>query len=198
MKRIVSEQTSLHDLGMSVEIILAGDNHVEVEPEAKVNRNEQYLRYDFATKIMDAYGDDLLAAYRVIEELEAENEALQEEVKQATDAANKASKQVRSVLAKEKEVQAAETLLAKFENQMSTFAKDKQMDKETIEALRTQVSELMELKETVPQLEEAVNAVLANLKMYMDEEGIETSMFEDEDDYFEDDYFEDDYLDDAE
>jgi len=88
-------------------------------------------------------------------------------------------------------VQAAETLLAKFENQMSTFAKDKQMDKETIEALRTQVSELMELKETVPQLEEAVNTVLANLKMYMDEEGIETSMFEDEDDYFEDDYLDD-------
>lgn len=191
MKRIVSEQTSLHDLGMSVETILAGDNHVEVEPEAKVNRKEQYLRYDFATKVMDAYGDDLLAAYRVIEELEAENEALQEEVKQATDAANKASKQVRSVLAKEKEVQAAETLLAKFEHQMSTFAKDKQMDKETIEALRTQVSELMELKETVPQLEEAVNTVLANLKMYMDEEGIETSMFEDEDDYFEDDYLDD-------
>lgn len=191
MKRIVSEQTSLHDLGMSVETILAGDNHVEVEPEAKVNRKEQYLRYDFTTKVMDAYGDDLLAAYRVIEELEAENEALQEEVKQATDAANKASKQVRSVLAKEKEVQAAETLLAKFENQMSTFAKDKQMDKETIEALRTQVSELMELKETVPQLEEAVNTVLANLKMYMDEEGIETSMFEDEDDYFEDDYLDD-------
>ena len=196
MKRIVSEQTSLHELGMSVEIILAGDNHVEVEPEAKVDRKEPYLRYDFATKIMDAYGDDLLAAYRVIEELEAENEALQEEVKQATDAANKASKQVRSVLAKEKEVQAAETLLAKFENQMSTFAKDKQMDKETIEALRTQVSELMELKETVPQLEEAVNTVIANLKMYMDEEGIETSMFEDEDDYFEDDYFEDDYFED--
>lgn len=191
MKRIVSEQTSLHDLGMSVETILAGDNHVEVEPEAKVNRKERYLRYDFATKIMDAYGDDLLAAYRVIEELEAENEALQEELKQATDAANKASEQVRSVLAKEKEVQAAETMLAKFESQMSTFAKDKQMDKETIEALRTQVSELMELKETVPQLEEAVNTVLANLKMYMDEEGIETSMFEDEDDYFEDDYLDD-------
>lgn len=188
MKRIVSEQTSLQELGLSVEMILAGDNHVEVDPEPKPNRKEQYLRYDFATRIMDAYGDDLLAAYRVIEELEEENASLQAELEQATDAANKASKQVRSVLAKEKEVQEAETLLAKFENQMSTFAKDKQMDKETIEALRQQVSELMELKETVPQLEDAVNTVLANLKMYLDEEGLEISDLDD-------DYLDDDYLD---
>lgn len=193
MKRIVSEQTSLQELGLSVEMILAGDNHVEVDPEPKPNRKEQYLRYDFATRIMDAYGDDLLAAYRVIEELEEENASLQAELEQATDAANKASKQVRSVLAKEKEVQEAETLLAKFENQMSTFAKDKQMDKETIEALRQQVSELMELKETVPQLEDAVNTVLANLKMYLDEEGLEISDLDD--DYLDDTYLDDDYLD---
>lgn len=191
MKRIVSDQTSLQELGMSVEMILAGDNHVEVEPEPKLKRKEQYLRYDFATKIMDAYGDDLLAAYRAIEELEEENASLQTELKQATDAANKASKQVRSVLAKEKEVQAAENLLAKFENQMSTFAKDKQMDKETIEALRQQVAELMELKETVPQLEDAVNTVLANLKLYMDEEGIEISDLDDDD--FDDTYLDDEY-----
>lgn len=193
MKRIVSEQTSLQELGLSVEMILAGDNHVEVDPEPKPNRKEQYLRYDFATRIMDAYGDDLLAAYRVIEELEEENASLQAELEQATDAANKASKQVRSILAKEKEVQEAETLLAKFENQMSTFAKDKQMDKETIEALRQQVSELMELKETVPQLEDAVNTVLANLKMYLDEEGLEISDLDD--DYLDDTYLDDDYLD---
>lgn len=193
MKRIVSEQTSLQELGLSVEMILAGDNHVEVDPEPKPNRKEQYLRYDFATRIMDAYGDDLLAAYRVIEELEEENASLQAELEQATDAANKASKQVRSVLAKEKEVQEAETLLAKFENQMSTFAKDKQMDKETIEALRQQVSELMELKETVPQLEDAVNTVLANLKMYLDEEGLEISDLDA--DYLDDTYLDDDYLD---
>lgn len=193
MKRIVSEQTSLQELGLSVEMILAGDNHVEVDPEPKPNRKEQYLRYDFATRIMDAYGDDLLAAYRVIEELEEENASLQAELEQATDAANKASKQVRSVLAKEKEVQEAETLLAKFENQMSTFAKDKQMDKETIEALRQQVSELMDLKETVPQLEDAVNTVLANLKMYLDEEGLEISDLDD--DYLDDTYLDDDYLD---
>ena len=74
---------------------------------------------------------------------------------------------------------------------MSTFAKDKQMDKETIEALRQQVAELMELKETVPQLEDAVNTVLANLKLYMDEEGIEISDLDDDD--FDDTYLDDEY-----
>jgi chromosome segregation ATPase len=185
MKRIVSEQTSLQELGMSVDMILAGDNHVEVEPEPKPNRKEKYLRYDFATKIMDAYGDDLLNAYRVIEELEAENESLQEQLETATEAANKSAKQVRSMLAKDKDIREAEALLAKFENQMALFAKDKQMDKETIQALQEQVSELIALKETVPQLEEAVNQVLANLQMYLEEEGIEMGDLDDDYDEYE-------------
>ena len=61
--------------------------------------------------------------------------------------------------------------------------------------LKGQVSELNHLKETVPQLEADVNQVLANLRMYLEEEGIPLSpdTYEGSDDYgdYEDGYDDD-------
>ena len=164
-------ETALSEYGMTPDVILGGEQ-IEFDPEAKVNaRKEKYVLYDFAKKLVDAY--------RTIEELEGQNTDLSTQASEAADAANKSSDQVRRVLAKNQEFQAAEQMLAKVEQQLDTFARDKKMDEETIQGLRSQVenlkgqvTELNHLKETVPQLEADVNQVLADLRSYMEEEGI--------------------------
>lgn len=172
-------ETALSEYGMTPDVILGGEQ-IEFDPEAKVNaRKEKYVLYDFAKKLVDACISDLVDAYRTIEELEGQNTDLSTQASEAADAANKSSDQVRRVLAKNQEFQAAEQMLAKVEQQLDTFARDKKMDEETIQGLRSQVenlkgqvTELNHLKETVPQLEADVNRVLADLRSYMEEEGI--------------------------
>lgn len=172
-------ETALSEYGMTPDVILGGEQ-IEFDPEAKVNaRKEKYVLYDFAKKLVDACISDLVDAYRTIEELEGQNTDLSTQALEAADAANKSSDQVRRVLAKNQEFQAAEQMLAKVEQQLDTFARDKKMDEETIQGLRSQVenlkgqvTELNHLKETVPQLEADVNQVLADLRSYMEEEGI--------------------------
>lgn len=172
-------ETALSEYGMTPDVILGGEQ-IEFDPEAKVNaRKEKYVLYDFAKKLVDACISDLVDAYRTIEELEGQNTDLSTQASEAADAANKSSDQVRRVLARNKEFQAAEQMLAKVEQQLDTFARDKKMDEETIQGLRSQVenlkgqvTELNHLKETVPQLEADVNQVLADLRSYMEEEGI--------------------------
>lgn len=172
-------ETALSEYGMTPDVILGGEQ-IEFDPEAKVNaRKEKYVLYDFAKKLVDACISDLVDAYRTIEELEGKNTDLSTQASEAADAANKSSDQVRRVLAKNQEFQAAEQMLAKVEQQLDTFARDKKMDEETIQGLRSQVenlkgqvTELNHLKETVPQLEADVNQVLADLRSYMEEEGI--------------------------
>lgn len=172
-------ETALSEYGMTPDVILGGEQ-IEFDPEAKVNaRKEKYVLYDFAKKLVDACISDLVDAYRIIEELEGQNTDLSTQASEAADAANKSSDQVRRVLAKNQEFQAAEQMLAKVEQQLDTFARDKKMDEETIQGLRSQVenlkgqvTELNHLKETVPQLEADVNQVLADLRSYMEEEGI--------------------------
>lgn len=172
-------ETALSEYGMTPDVILGGEQ-IEFDPEAKVMpRKEKYVLYDFAKKLVDACISDLVDAYRTIEELEGQNTDLSTQASEAADAANKSSDQVRRVLAKNQEFQAAEQMLAKVEQQLDTFARDKKMDEETIQGLRSQVenlkgqvTELNHLKETVPQLEADVNQVLADLRSYMEEEGI--------------------------
>lgn len=172
-------ETALSEYGMTPDVILGGEQ-IEFDPEAKVNaRKEKYVLYDFAKKLVDACISDLVDAYRTIEELEGQNTDLSTQASEAAEAANKSSDQVRRVLAKNQEFQAAEQMLAKVEQQLDTFARDKKMDEETIQGLRSQVenlkgqvTELNHLKETVPQLEADVNQVLADLRSYMEEEGI--------------------------
>lgn len=172
-------ETALSEYGMTPDVILGGEQ-IEFDPEAKVNaRKEKYVLYDFAKKLVDACISDLVDAYRTIEELEGQNTDLSTQASEAADAANKSSDQVRRVLAKNQEFQAAEQMLAKVEQQLDTFARDKKMDEEAIQGLRSQVenlkgqvTELNHLKETVPQLEADVNQVLADLRSYMEEEGI--------------------------
>lgn len=172
-------ETALSEYGMTPDVILGGEQ-IEFDPEAKVNaRKEKYVLYDFAKKLVDACISDLVDAYRTIEELEGQNTDLSTQASEAADAANKSSDQVRRVLAKNQEFQAAEQMLAKVEQQLDTFARDKKMDEETIQGLHSQVenlkgqvTELNHLKETVPQLEADVNQVLADLRSYMEEEGI--------------------------
>lgn len=172
-------ETALSEYGMTPDVILGGEQ-IEFDPETKVNaRKEKYVLYDFAKKLVDACISDLVDAYRTIEELEGQNTDLSTQASEAADAANKSSDQVRRVLAKNQEFQAAEQMLAKVEQQLDTFARDKKMDEETIQGLRSQVenlkgqvTELNHLKETVPQLEADVNQVLADLRSYMEEEGI--------------------------
>lgn len=183
-------ETALSEYGMTPDVILGGEQ-IEFDPEAKVNaRKEKYVLYDFAKKLVDACISDLVDAYRTIEELEGQNTDLSTQASEAADAANKSSDQVRRVLAKNQEFQAAEQMLAKVEQQLDTFARDKKMDEETIQGLRSQVenlkgqvTELNHLKETVPQLEADVNQVLADLRSYMEEEGIPVDDMVPEDGY---------------
>lgn len=183
-------ETALSEYGMTPDVILGGEQ-IEFDPEAKVNaRKEKYVLYDFAKKLVDACISDLVDAYRTIEELEGQNTDLSTQASEAADAANKSSDQVRRVLAKNQEFQAAEQMLAKVEQQLDTFARDKKMDEETIQGLRSQVenlkgqvTELNHLKETVPQLEADVNQVLADLRSYMEEEGIPVDDMAPEDGY---------------
>lgn len=183
-------ETALSEYGMTPDVILGGEQ-IEFDPEAKVNaRKEKYVLYDFAKKLVDACISDLVDAYRTIEELEGQNNDLSTQASEAADAANKSSDQVRRVLAKNQEFQAAEQMLAKVEQQLDTFARDKKMDEETIQGLRSQVenlkgqvTELNHLKETVPQLEADVNQVLADLRSYMEEEGIPVDDMAPEDGY---------------
>lgn len=183
-------ETALSEYGMTPDVILGGEQ-IEFDPEAKVNaRKEKYVLYDFAKKLVDACISDLVDAYRTIEELEGQNTDLSTQASEAADAANKSSDQVRRVLAKNQEFQAAEQMLAKVEQQLDTFARDKKMDEETIQGLRSQVenlkgqvTELNHLKETVPQLEADVNQVLADLRSYMEEEGIPVDDMVSEEEY---------------
>lgn len=187
MKTITQDSTSLHEFGLTLDLILSGEK-CEFDPETKVNaRKEKYVLHEFATRLVDAYADDLLAAYRAVEELEAENERLAGELADTASAAEKAGGQLNKVLAGEKEFAGAEKLLAKFEQQLETLIKDKKVDKTTIENLKGQVAELAELRETVPQLEAEVNEVLDNLRSYFEDEGIEIPDYDGE---YDDDYVE--------
>lgn len=179
MRSIEHEATSLNEFGLSVDMIMTGEK-IEFDPVKKLNKREEYVPSDFTTKIVDAYAEDLLAAYRVIESLEEENEALAQMKEEAETAAETANSQVKKLLEGERELANAEKLLAKFEQQMETLAKGKEMDRTMIQQLKAQVSELIVLRDTVPQLEAEVNQILENLRSYFAEEGIP---MEDDDDY---------------
>ena len=182
MNQITADTTSLNEFGLTPELILQGER-AEFDPEAKPNpKKATYVRYDFAMKLIDAYADDLLQAYRKIDELEMQIVELGDENEKTTEAANKAAGQVKDMLKSEQEFADAEKLLAKFEQQLEQLAQDKEMDKSTIEKLQVEVNELVELRDTVPQLEQDVNNVLANLKTYFDEEGIVLPDVDDDDD----------------
>lgn len=173
MNQITADITSLNEFGLTPELILQGER-AEFDPEAKPNpKKATYVRYDFATKLVGAYADDLLQAYQKINELEMQITNLQDEVGKATETANKAAGQVKDMLKGDQEFADAEKLLAKFEQQLEQLAQDKELDKSTIQELQKEVEELDNLRKTVPQLEQDVNTVLANLKSYFDEEGIE-------------------------
>lgn len=186
-------ETALSGYGLTPELLMNGEQ-IEFDAEAKTNRKNQYVLYDFAKKLVEACTGDLAAAYRAIEELEAQNAELEAQASEAAEAANTSNDQIRKVLGKEKDFQAAERMLAKVEQQLDTFAKDKQADQQTITALRGQVIELkgqvtelqqMEdelntLRETVPQLEADVNQVLENLQANMEAEGIPIDDFMDD------------------
>ena len=183
MRAITPEQTSLSELGMTLDIVLSGEK-VDFDPETKINkRANDYVLLDFAKKVADAYADDLLAAYRAIEELEQEVDQLREELGETAQAAETSAGQAKQLLKGEQEFADAEKLLAKFEQQLEAFAADKRIDKETIEKLNRQVRELKELGEKVPQLEADVNEVLANLRSYFEEEGISMPDPGEDDDY---------------
>lgn len=175
MKSITADMTSLHGFDMDPDLILSGER-AEFDPEPKPSRKEAYVRHEFAKKLVDAYADDLLLAYRTIEELEAENEALKAEAEEQAKAAEASASQVRQLLKGEQGLADAEKLLAKFEHQLEALANDKRTDKSTIQELSAQVNELLALKETVPQLEEDVNTVLENLRSYFSEAGIDLDM----------------------
>lgn len=171
MRSIEHEATSLNEFGLSVDRIMTGDK-IEFDPVKKINKREDYVPSDFATKIVDAYAEDLLAAYRVIEALEEENATLAQIKEEAETAAETANGQVKKLLEGERELANAEKLLAKFEQQMETLAKGKEMDRTMIQQLKAQVNELIGLRDTVPQLEAEVNQILENLRSYFAEEGI--------------------------
>lgn len=172
MERISAENTSLNEFGLTPEIILSGER-AEFDPEAKPNpRKNTYVRHDFAEKLVGAYADDLVAAYRVIEELESEVDELKATLSETSQAAETSTKQVRQMLKDDKEFAEAEKLLATFENQLETLMKNKEMDKETIANLNSQIAELIEFRDTVPQLKADVEVVLNNLRSYFEEEGI--------------------------
>lgn len=172
MRTIEQETTALNEYGLGLDLILSGEK-AEIDPETKINaKKNKYILHDVATKIIDAYAEDLLTAYRAIEELEGEIDRLSADLDETSKAVQTSNGQVKKLLAGEQELANAEKLLAKFEQQMDTLAKGKEMDKTVINNLTAQVNELIELRDTVPQLEADVNAVLENLRTYFEEEGI--------------------------
>lgn len=181
MTRIDPESTVLSKYGLTVDAILDGDA-ADFDPEKKLNRKGSYVQYDFAKAIVGAYADDLLQAYRVIEELEAELAEVTGNLESVSGQAQKASTQVKRMLAGDQKFADAEKLLAKFESQMELLAKDKQVDQATITKLRTEVSELITLRDEVPKLRADVDAVLTNLQSYFEEADIPIP-FDDSDDW---------------
>lgn len=172
MERITADMTTLNEFGMTPEMILGGER-AEIDPEPKTDKKTSYIRYDFATKLVDAYADDLLLAYRTVQEMEAEVTRLTQELSQAQSEAASSKDQAQRLLSGESSFAEAEKLLATFEQQLESLAASKQADESMIENLSAQVQELIELRDTVPQLKEDVNAVLNNLRSYFEEEGIE-------------------------
>lgn len=190
MNRITADMTALGELNpeLTPDVILSGER-IEFDPEAKLNKKIDYVQFDFAVKIVNAYADDLLSAYRAIEELERENDELRGQLAEARKAAQESGAQVKQMLSGDKKFADAEKLLARFEQQLDILAKDKQADKSTIANLSSQVRELAQLRDTVPQLEADVNAVLDHLRSYFAEEGMDIPDFAAEyDDDYGDDY----------
>lgn len=173
MERITAEMTALNETfkGFTPDAILGGER-LEYEPAAKVTRKDDYVLYDFAVSMTDACVSDLAAAYRTIGEMENEIADLKAQLSEASVRAENSAGQVQKVLAGQEEFKDAERLLATFEEQLDMLANDKQADKALIADLNAQVQELLDLKDTVPQLEADVNAVLANLRTYFEDEGI--------------------------
>lgn len=172
MERITADMTSLSEFKMTPELILDGER-AEFDPEQKIAKHVDYVRYDFMKKLVGAYADDLLNAYRTVEGLEAENEKLSQELLAAQENAAASAEQVKRMLDGEASFSEAEKLLATFEQQLETLAANKKADEATIKDLRAKVQELIKLEKTVPQLKEDVTAVLNNLRSYFAEEGIE-------------------------
>lgn len=172
MNRITDAQTVLSEYGLSIEQILAGEG-VDFDPETRLNKKVSYVQYDFAKKVIDACLSDLEAAYRAIEDLEATLSETSEQLASTEDAAKSATGQVKRMLTGEDRFAKAEQLLAKFESQFEQLQRDKQVDLSTIKKLRKEVGELIELKETVPQLKSDVEAVLENLENHLRDAGVD-------------------------
>lgn len=186
MKSISQENTGLHKYGLDFPAIMDGDL-LEFDPvKLGAFPKGNYVDHAFASKIVETYAHDLLDAYKMIENLEAQVESLGGELKEANDAASASNAQVEQLLDGTKELQESEELLAQCESQMEAFLSKINEDDTVIRQLREQVAELNHLKETVPQLEADVNHVLENLQRHMEEEGVEffgDSTVPDEDSY---------------
>lgn len=178
MSEFKPENTELTELGLTHELIMTGER-IELDPETKIKRKEKYVRMDFITKIIDAYADDLLAAYKHIESLTEQYEDVQTQLENVTDEATKSTTQLKQILASDAQFTKAEQLLATLEKRIETFVKTKKVDDATIQQLneqvsqlKTQVTEFKQSQDTVEQLKADVELVLENFQRSMEEAGI--------------------------
>lgn len=184
MTRIETESTALWELGkMTPDMILDGER-AELDPlePKKINaRKGQYVDLNFVKKVIDAYADDLLQAYRTIQSLEEELSEAKGQSEVAVKRADTAAKQVQDMMRGDAEFQKAEQILATFEQQLETLASQKAADAAMITDLQGQLQSLLPLQDEVPRMRQDVQTVIDNLRGYFEEEGLEIpEVFEEE------------------
>lgn len=165
-------ETELSKYDISVDMILDGEP-IELEPEKKIKKKESYLRFELAQDVVNSCVNDLHVAYTYINELEAKNKQLEEEVQDISASLKTSSDQLKTILASEEGFEQAEALLTTFEQQMDVLVKDKAANVKKIQTLTNeiekQVEELQTLREVAPRLKATVEELLEKVKGYFEE-----------------------------
>lgn len=186
----IYDNTQLTEMGLTHDLIMQGET-IEVDPEVKLNKKEKYVRHDFISKVLEAYGADLHEAYTDIVSLEERITELETQLKETTDNANKSTNDLRRVLSSEQEFSEAEKILAHLESQMSLcekqiadYKESKTTDAQTIESLTNELdtlrAEIANDGSKYEGLREEVDNFFDMLKGWFEEEGIGDLYMDDE------------------
>ena len=171
MERINNENTSLGTIGLTVDMIKQGEV-LEFDPEKKLNRRGEYVSLDQVSRAIGLYAKDLLQAYTVIEEMEAEMAEIKENLDEVTKAAQTSAAQVKQVLAGEKRFTESETKLAEMAASLEKLKQSNEDDKAYIAELQSQMKEFQDMADQVPELAQDVQIILDALEASIKEAGL--------------------------
>lgn len=135
-------ETALSQYGVTPDMILAGEE-VEFDPVPmkEVNRKKgSYVNHEFALKLVQAYSDDLIEAYRVIDSMEQELSGVSANLAQTEQQTKDAAGKLNQMVAADAMIAESEKQLASLTEQLSRFMEARKHDKEALTALKNELA----------------------------------------------------------